>query len=190
MTLRRVAMAIAAGLLLQALLTEQWLVAAGMSALCAAAWSVPWLRHGVGSLALGGAGMIVGVQLDTALGFGMSCHDAGFWSVSTLGMVVGCTAACVAVCRLGGASGLNPVFHAMTLVGMFTGEQTAIALATALHQVPGHWVMTVGMAAGAAIGAVAASLVKQGQQGGAARNQLGNRGLVELAEHSGLGPEQ
>lgn len=167
-----------------------WLLAAVAVALCLAAWRVPLLRHGVGSFAAGGAGMALGSLIDTPLGLGASCHDSGLWSVSTLGMVIGCTAACITVCRMGGASGLNPVFHVVTLIGMFAGEASAAALVVLLGSTPGHWTLTAGMALGAAVGAATAALAQQGGDRRAAPRDIGDAGLVELGEHGLLGASE
>lgn len=150
--------AVAVLVVFQGVATGQWALGALAALGCCALWLVPTLRHGVGSFALGGAGMAIGGWGDALLGLGASCHDAGFWSLSTLGMVLGCTVACVVVCRLGGASGLNPVFHGITLVGMFTCEQLmVVAMALVGHQAD-HWFLTLGMALGAGVGALTAGL--------------------------------
>lgn len=145
----------------QGIATGEWMIGVGAAMACVVAWARPMLRHGVGSFALGGMGMAAGTWGDTMLGLGASCHEAGFWSLPTLGMVSGCSLACIVVCRLGGASGLHPVFHATTLLGMFAGEQVMVAAALLLGQAAGHWALTLGMAAGSAVGALTASLVQQ-----------------------------
>ncbi|MCB9673349.1 MAG: hypothetical protein H6734_28055 [Alphaproteobacteria bacterium] len=145
----------------QGIATGELGIGVGVAVACLLAWTQPLLRHGVGSFAMGGMGMAVGGWADALLGLGASCHEAGFWSLSTLGMVVGCTLACIAVCRLGGASGLDPLFHATTLLGMFAGEQVMVAAALLLGQTAGHWTLTLGMAAGSAVGALTAGLVRQ-----------------------------
>lgn len=156
-------------------------VLAGAAALVL--WRVPLLRHGLASFAAGGLGMVLGSKIDVAAGLGASCHEAGLWSFSTAGMVVACTLGCVAVCRSSGRSGLQPMMHALVLLGMFIGEQTAGALAALAGWVPGHWMMAVAMGAGAALGALTAGLLSQEAQRRSLGRQLADGVAIELSEH-------
>lgn len=153
---------------------------AGLMALQAAAVGVPWwgvllaalgvglawrwapLRHGLGSVVLGGLGMVAGAALDRALGAVPACHGGPVLGFATGGMVLGCTLACVLVCALAGRPRADLLFHAIVLATMWTGEEAAVALVTLSGHTAGHWTMVIGMGVGTAIGALAAALLRPG----------------------------
>lgn len=125
----------------------------------AAAWGWAPARHGVGSLAAGGAGMALGAVVDGWLGQ-PSCHGGGLASFATLGMAIGCTLGCVAACRASGGAGLDVRIHGLAFLGMLGGEQAALAAAALAGTTGGHAVATAGMAVGSALGAVVAGAMR------------------------------
>lgn len=117
-------------------------------------------RHGLASAVVGGLGMALGARLDRALGLAPSCHEGGGLGFATVGMVLGCTAACVWVCGRSGRPRFDFVFHGVTLAGMGSGEEVARAAAGVLGVAAGPGALTLGMAVGTAIGAMAAGLLR------------------------------
>lgn len=153
------------------------------------AWGLPALRHGLGSLAMGGVGMLLGGLVDTAVFGTPSCHGgAPAIGFSTGGMVFACTATCVWLCGAAGRPRGDLVFHGITLGGMLLGEEAARAAGLVGGWVPGHWTMVGGMAVGTAIGALSAGLLRPAKaaDAGGAPHHVGERAPVELGEHGVL----
>lgn len=129
--------------------------------LVALGWRWAWARHGLGSLAAGGAGMALGALVDGWLGQ-PACHGGGtLLSFGTLGMALGCVLGCVAACRAGGARGLDLRMHGLAFLGMLGGEQVALAGAALASVAAGHAVATAGMAIGTALGAAVAGALRR-----------------------------
>lgn len=158
-----------------ALVGAPWPWVAAGALLVGAGWRWAPLRHGLGSVLLGGLGMIAGAALDRAVGVVPACHGGPMFGFATLGMVLGCTLACVLVCASAGRPRFDVIFHGVVLAGMWTGEEAAVALATVSGLAAGHWTMVLGMGAGAAVGALAAGLLRPA-------DGAGLRGLREAAD--------
>lgn len=167
---------VAAGLMaLQlALQGAPWPWVAAGALLAGAGWRWAPLRHGLGSVLLGGLGMIAGAGLDRAIGAVPACHGGPTFGFATLGMVVGCVLACAFVCASTGRPRFDGLFHGVVLAGMWAGEETAVALAASFGQAAGHWTMVLGMGAGAGLGALAADLLRP-----AAGGLEGRRGVPD-----------
>lgn len=153
---------LAAGLMaLQAALVGApgWGVAVAAAA-AGVGWRLPALRHGLGSVILGGLGMVAGAAVDRGLGVVPACHGGPWLGFATVGMVLGCTLACVLVCAQAGRPRADVVFHGVVLAAMGAGEEAAVALAVVAGYPAGHWTMVLGMGLGAALGALAAGLLR------------------------------
>lgn len=126
------------------------------------------LRHGLGSIAAGGLGMLLGGWADTTFRGVPSCHEVPGFGLGTVGMITGCTLACLWICAqdldrsVGRGPWLralfDPRFHGVVIVAMLLGEEVARAAALLVGQVADHWTLVGGMALGTSIGAVLGGL--------------------------------